>query len=254
MEVMKERRAKISDLLGPLCFHVSAPQRPCPYLEGNTARDEVYVCAALAANYRELLDQNFRRSGRVIYRPRCPSCDACRQIRIDTSTLRLSRSQRRCARRNRDLLVTVGRPRITPEKVDLYRRYLERQHAGTSQPSDEEGLREFLYTTCVESIEVEYRLPGGRLAGVSVLDVADDALSSVYHFFDPDEGRRSIGVYSVIAEVDLARRRGLRWYYLGYWIRGARTMDYKARFLPHEVLVGGRWRRVEDAARPGLPE
>ena len=38
---------------------------------------------------------------------------------------------------------------------------------------------------------------------------------------------------------------GLGYVYLGYWVRGWRKMDYKARFLPQEQLGPDGWSRVD---------
>jgi len=40
-----------------------------------------------------------------------------------------------------------------------------------------------------------------------------------------------------------ARRLGLHWVYLGYWIQASRKMAYKGRFRPLETLRNGVWRR-----------
>jgi len=48
-------------------------------------------------------------------------------------------------------------------------------------------------------------------------------------------------VFSVLREIEWARERGIPHYYLGYWIEGCETMDYKAQYNPHELLVDGQW-------------
>ena len=80
---------------------------------------------------------------------------------------------------------------------------------------------------------------------VALTDVLGDGLSMVYSFFDPDEDARSLGTFMILDHIERARRMGLPYVYLGYWVRDSRKMDYKARFLPQERLTTDGWQRVE---------
>ena len=42
-----------------------------------------------------------------------------------------------------------------------------------------------------------------------------------------------------------ARRQGLPYVYLGYWIEGSKKMDYKGRFLPQQRLAPSGWLRID---------
>jgi arginyl-tRNA--protein-N-Asp/Glu arginylyltransferase len=220
--------------------NVSAEQ-PCPYLPDRLARNEAYLADVLDATlYERLLARGFRRSGRVVYRPRCRKCKECRQLRIRTDRFTPSKSLRRVMRRNADLAVDIGEPAATDEKFDIYRRYLESQH-DDSMERTYDSFREFLYDSPIGGIEFHYRL-GGRLVGISVTDRCPDGLSSVYMYFDPDFAERGLGTFSVLREVEHCRSEDLTFYYLGYYVAGSRTMAYKARFRPSEVLVADdRW-------------
>ena len=77
-------------------------------------------------------------------------------------------------------------------------------------------------------------------------DVCRSSLSSVYFYYDPAEARRGLGTFGALYEIEAARRLGIPHYYLGYWIAGCGTMDYKAGFRPNEVLCpDGVWREGE---------
>jgi arginine-tRNA-protein transferase len=104
-----------------------------------------------------------------------------------------------------------------------------------------ESFENFLYDSPLPTQDFCYRL-GERLVGVSTVDRCPGGFSSVYMYFDPDEGKRSLGTYSVLREVEYSKTQGLPYYYLGYYVAGSKTMSYKARFRPNEILVqAGRW-------------
>jgi arginine-tRNA-protein transferase len=217
----------------------------CSYLPDRLSSSEGFSIGAMqGGTYHDLMDLGFRRSGRIFYRPRCQGCAACVPMRVPVEAFAPSKSQRRALRRNADIAMRIGAPELTDEKVALYQRYLRHQHPHSPQSGDAEGLRDFLYDSVVQTIEVNY-LKNDRLLAVSILDVCDRSVSTVYHFFDPLESRRSLGVFSVLAEIDLTRHWNVPHYYMGFWVQGSKAMQYKANYRPHELLLEGRWRRQQ---------
>jgi len=107
----------------------------------------------------------------------------------------------------------------------------------------------------IETRIIEYRRrePGssmakrgsGELVAIALTDVLGDGLSMVYSCFEPDGAARSLGTFMVLDHIARARRMGLAYVYLGYWVRGSRKMDYKSRFRPQERLLPEGWARVE---------
>ena len=76
-------------------------------------------------------------------------------------------------------------------------------------------------------------------------DVLADGLSMVYSFYDPEEAGGSPGTFMILDHIHRARRLGLPYLYLGYWVEGSRKMDYKSRFRPQERLMGQGWVRAD---------
>jgi arginine-tRNA-protein transferase len=76
---------------------------------------------------------------------------------------------------------------------------------------------------------------------VSLIDVLDDGLSSVYTFYDAEDATASYGTYSVLWQLAQCQHLGLPYLYLGYWIRHSRKMSYKSRFQPLQLLNRSEW-------------
>jgi len=66
----------------------------------------------------------------------------------------------------------------------------------------------------------------------------------MYSFFEPDCPQRGLGTLAVLTQVAHARRLGLPYVYLGYWIDQAPKMAYKARFRPLEGRIDGAWKTL----------
>jgi arginine-tRNA-protein transferase len=186
-----------------------------------------------------------RRSGTLVYRPVCPGCRKCQPFRLDVARFTESRSQRRVRKRCDGLFtVDVIRPSLDPEHLKLYARYQQDQHDKDGQQADEESYARFLVDSVADSWELRWRDGSGKLVGVGIVDVVDDGISTVYFYWDPDLRDLSLGVYSALWEIDLCRRWKKQYYYLGYLVRGSKTMSYKSQFSGGEVWDGTRWLAV----------
>lgn len=224
-------------------MHLGDMPEQCPYLPDRIARLRFGDGFLGAGLYRLLLDAGYRRSGHLLYRPVCIGCNECKVIRVPIASFRPSKEQRRIWNRgNRVFRAGLHAPSYSPEKAALYQRYLRYQHpegpeeAENSPEGAHERYQRFLVDSCLgnKTIEVQFHA-GDHLAGVGIVDHVADALSSVYFYFDPAYARFSPGTYSILWEIDLARRWGLTYYYLGHYIRECRAMNYKARFRPCEI-------------------
>ena len=236
-----DARARLAALVGSLGLEPSPPS-PCPYLPGRGSRLVALRPERLTPGlYGLFLDLNFRRLGSVVYRPACEGCRECHQLRVDVVRFRPTRAQRRCLKRNADVVARSSRPEVTAEKHAVYRRYLQARHDGQMSGSWDE-FEEFLHEAPPFTREVVFRV-GDRLLGAGIHDVGPGAVSAVYFYFDPDLGDWSPGTLNVLWLVDECRRLAVPWLYLGYHVAGSPSMAYKARFSPHQLLFDdGQWR------------
>lgn len=231
-----------------LRFFLTAPT-PCPYLPG---RRERKVFTALDGPHAEhlhsmLTHSGFRRSQTIAYRPSCDGCEACISARVPVERFQFARRWRRIMARNADLSRSLRPSEPTEQQYEVLKRYLVSRHGdGGMADMSMRDYAAMVQETAVRTHVVEYRYTAGAkrgaLAGAALIDVLADGLSLVYSFFDPDEPKRSLGLYVILDHIQQARAAGFGYVYLGYWIPGSDKMHYKADFQPLELLLGGAWR------------
>jgi leucyl-tRNA---protein transferase len=238
-------------------FYLTAPS-PCPYLPGREERKVfTHLVGEKASELNDLLTHGgFRRSQSIAYRPACEGCRACLSVRVIVDEFRPTRSLRRVAARNADV---IGEMRVsvpTSEQYSVFRAYLDSRHRdGGMADMTVLDYAMMVEDSHVDTRLVEYRLrdpdsgftgrSSGPLYAVALTDILSDGLSMVYSFYDPDHRARALGTFMILDHIARARRMGLAYVYLGYWVEGSKKMDYKGRFMPQQRLMPEGWTRVE---------
>jgi len=238
-------------------FYLTTPA-PCPYLQGKEERKVfTHLVGERASQINDMLSQGgFRRSQNIAYRPACDNCKACVSVRIIVDEFVSSKSFKRIEKANRDLVGEKIIPSPSKEQFALFRDYLDDRHSSGGMAE----MTSLDYAMMVEDthvntmmIEYRHRKPEGELTNsrqqpliaVALTDILTNGLSMVYSFFDTDPIYKSLGTYMILDHVKMARKMGLPYVYMGYWVDGSSKMEYKTRFRPQEHLSSTGWIRHE---------
>ena len=229
-------------------FRYTAPASPCGYLPDQRWSLEYEMVADLTAEeYTERLEQGWRRFGAMMFHPRCPACQACQSLRVEVAKFRPSRSQRRALKLNRaSIELRVGPPAVSLKKLRLYDRFHVFQtdlKGWPEHPAKDAGsYRESFVHNPAFTEEWCYYLED-RLVGVGYVDRLGDCMSAIYFYYDPDLRNRSLGTYNVLCILEECALRKMTYLYLGYYVPGCRSLEYKANFKPNQIRqTDGQWR------------
>lgn len=162
-------------------------------------------------------------------------------LRIDLAACTFTKSQRRVLNKNTDL-----RSEISPAAIDSDLRALFQRHKQRFTHNIPDTLETFLgpdpsHGPCeCRMIRV---FDGPRLIAASFFDVGQQAASSIYGLFEPECSKRSLGIYTLLLEIQHCQQSGLRWLYPGYATREPSVYDYKKQFRGMEYLEwsSGEW-------------
>ena len=215
---------------------------PCSYLPGEKTRMYYrYMRNASRSLVTKLVARGWRRFGCYFFHPICAACNGCKSLRIDAQSFLLTKSQKRTAKKNRDTLIHIRKPGMTQEHLELYNRY--HKHKSETAGWNYTPINpQLYYENFVDGAhdfgkEVLYFIDD-KLVGVDLIDITEDGISSIYFYYDPDYSKQSLGTYSLLMQIELAKRMDLRWIYLGYWVDGCRSFAYKMNYKPLEILDG----------------
>ena len=162
-------------------------------------------------------------------------------LRTRLSEFSLSKSQRRVLRKNQDLEVVIRPIEIDDTAEKLFHRHKVRfdhnipdsifdflPHDSVSAPCDTKEV-------CVYKDE--------ELIAASYFDIGARTASGIYAIFEPTEAPRSLGIFTMLKEIEYAIDAGKEFYYQGYSYEGESFYDYKKRFRGTEIFAwSGDWK------------
>lgn len=222
------------------------PESPCSYLDKRNAQSAfVHPSFSLnTATYSQLIEQGFRRSGSEVYSPHCSSCSECIPTRLAVNQFIPSKNQKRCIKKNQQTSVSIRPAQFKQEHYDIYMRYQQGRHQeGGMASSTKEDYINFLASSWCNTLFVEFSIDG-ECAAVAIVDLLDNALSAVYTFFEPEFSNYSLGTYAVLWQIEHAKKIGLEFAYLGYWIKDCQKMSYKTQYQPIQGFIENEWRNI----------
>jgi len=214
----------------------------CAYLPDKSVRMRYkYVINPQKEFCSAVIKRGWRRFGKYYFHPTCNGCTECKSLRIVVDEFNFSRSQKRVLKRNKDTRIVIQKPTLSQMHINLYDKYhsFKSQKDGWKQKSISysEYHENFVDGAGDFGKEVLY-IVNDKLVGVDLIDILDDGISAIYFFYDPDFSKLSLGTYSLLYQIELAKLLNLKYIYLGYWVDGCKAFEYKTNFQPLEKLEG----------------
>jgi len=214
----------------------------CSYLEDKRQTMHYKIIDDCSKAYcSELIERGWRRFGNMFFRPVCRECSACESLKIDVNHYHFSKSARRVIRKNSDLRTVLQRPTMTQAHLDiftLYHDHMKSRREWETQPINPQNYyMSFIHGYNDYGYEVLY-FDKETLIGVDLIDILPDGISSIYFYYHPDYSERSLGRYSLYRQIMMAQENSLAWIYLGYYVKGCQSLEYKNQYNPLFQLEG----------------
>jgi len=223
-------------------FDFIGDEQDCAYLEDRKEKIHYKIITHMSKEQLSKYIQNgWRRFGALIHRPSCDNCKECQSLRVDVDKFKFSKSIRRVIDKNKDIRVFLGAPRVDKERVDLYNKYhkfMETKKGWEYKELTKEAYAKSFLSLRVEgAYEITYFLDD-KLIGIDIVDIVNDGISSTYFVYDTDFRDRGLGNFSIYQNILIAKTRKLQWLYLGYYVKGCASLEYKSKFKPYKILQG----------------
>ncbi|CCH44509.1 Arginyl-tRNA-protein transferase 1 [Wickerhamomyces ciferrii] len=140
------------------------------------------------------------------------------------------------------LVIKFEPSKFTKEKYKLFTKY--QNHVHDDYKTSEKSFKRFLCDTPFSQNDAVIKdnkvLKFGathqcyyldsKLIAIGFLDILPSGVSSIYLIYDPDYRDLAMGKISGLKEMELTKKLGLDYYYLGYFIEDCPKMNYKRKF------------------------
>lgn len=215
--------------------------RECSYFsEQSSDMRYKYMHSCSTSQYQAMLERGWRRFGKMHFVPECKTCTKCISMRIDVKNYKFSKSEKRVINKNKDTKLYIRPPSMTLEHLSLYDKYHKFMNDKKGWPysaiEPEDYKKSYVESKEEYAKELLY-MKDDKLIGVALVDILPNSISSIYCYYDHDYSDLSIGKFSILAQIKIAKELNIPYIYLGYWIKDHYSMGYKESYQPFEILI-----------------
>ncbi|HFU76457.1 MAG TPA: arginyltransferase, partial [Arcobacter sp.] len=192
--------------------------KPCSYYDDRLSDIRYkYLDNCAPETYFKMLERGWRRFGNIHFVPECKNCTECQTIRIDVANFKFTKSHKRLFNKNDDIEIYVQKPSISIEHLDLYNKYHRRMQNKKGWNNNEitpgEYKSSYVDGASTYGREILY-MHQGKLIGVALSDMLPDGMSAVYCFYDHEYAHRSLGKFSILAQISIAKQANIPYIFL----------------------------------------
>ncbi len=190
-------------------------------------------------DWEKRLANGWRHNGQMVYRTSRDINDLTGAplhvlpLRYRLKNFEMSKKQLKIWRQNQDLTF-----RIVPLSITDEIHALVAQHATRFKSRVPESIFDFVSPVPFSPF-LSYQLEvfkDNKLIAITFIDLTRHTLSSTYAAFDLKESKRSLGVFTMLLEIEVAIQMKKAYHYPGYAYREETSMDYKKRFIGVEYF------------------
>lgn len=205
------------------------------------------------AELDRLLENGWRPTGQAVYtsdylRTDDDELHGCLQIRLPLREFEFKKRQRKLLRRNRERFTTTLGPAGLPddELLGVNERYME-LYPHKSRIDLEYNVTNDNGNKPLDTWILRIR-EGRRLVAFSYFDLGQRVIYTKSGIYDPEYARDSLGLYTMLLEIELAVNRGFHYYYPGYFSPTYPAFDYKKRLgcMEYREVASGQWMPLPD--------
>lgn len=215
----------------------------CAYIAGNgTMFHYAAIDSCGESFYNALLERGWRRFGEVFFAPFCEYCTECISIRQLVNEFKLSKNHKRILNLNKSTRLELRIPTYSPEKAELYNKYhnIMNRKKGWELNYIDKDKYNYMFIDGKQGFgkEINYYIDD-KLVAVAFVDIlkVQKAMSAIYFFYDHDYSHLSLGTFSILKQLEIAKSYDIEYFYPGYWIKNHHSLGYKERFKPFEILL-----------------
>lgn len=160
---------------------------------------------------------NFLRFGRNYY--------SAIWLRIDLQHHTPSKTQQKLFKVNSSFFVEIQHAKITDKHEVLFEKYKSSMSFDTAS-----SLRFLLHHDGVNDVYDTFFIniyDGIKLIATGVFDMGKDTSAGISCFYDPDYKKNSLGKYLMYLKMEYSKKRGVKYFYTGYFAPGYPLFDYK---------------------------